>query len=84
MELSGGYLLQSNPSSAGLEFRQMWDLSEIPMFVKSGAIIPSVPGRYAHGIGSAQSEYPALAWSIYPGSSQGSLFDICGDRLMHI
>jgi len=44
------------------------DLSEIPIFVKAGAVIPTVP---VGGVGLARKQYTTLRFSVYPGTNSG-------------
>jgi alpha-glucosidase (family GH31 glycosyl hydrolase) len=55
---------------------QRWiDMSEIPIYVRAGAIIPIIPvtGRddRASTIGLARKQYTTLGLSVYPGTSSG-------------
>jgi len=58
-------------SPLGLTQSFQWDLSEIPLFVKAGSVIPMVPEAYVSGFGNANKQYNALSWVIYPGAPSG-------------
>ena len=41
------------------------DLKEIPVFVRVGAVIPSIPVKAGNTIGLAQQQYNHLIWTVY-------------------
>lgn len=49
-----------------------YDLGEVPILVRAGAIIPSRPVRTGDTIGVAARQYGELIFSVYPGSTSGS------------
>lgn len=51
---------------------KLFDLSEIPIFYRAGAVIPSIPVPVGDTLGLAQRAYTALNFAIVPGSSSGS------------
>lgn len=48
-----------------------YDLSEIPVFVKAGAIIPGIPVRHGDTVGVARRQYRTLVLTVYPGAAAG-------------
>lgn len=50
---------------------KQYALSEIPVFVKAGAVIPTRPIVTGDTIGKAEEQYDALAFTIYPGAASG-------------
>lgn len=51
---------------------KQWDISEIPLFVRAGAIIPRTPVSVGDTIGLAQRAYTILQLDIYPGAVNGT------------
>jgi len=51
------------------ELNKLWDLSEIPIFIRGGAIIPTIPVTPGDTIGVASRQYTTLIFSIHPGGS---------------
>eukprot|EP01130_Rhizamoeba_saxonica_P000608 TRINITY_DN1056_c0_g1_i3.p1 TRINITY_DN1056_c0_g1~~TRINITY_DN1056_c0_g1_i3.p1 ORF type:complete len:918 (+),score=174.74 TRINITY_DN1056_c0_g1_i3:238-2991(+) len=43
-----------------------WDLSEVPVYVKEGAIIPTISDDFVTNIANAQNQYKGLTFNIYP------------------
>eukprot|EP00825_Cyclidium_porcatum_P031628 TRINITY_DN3351_c0_g1_i2.p1 TRINITY_DN3351_c0_g1~~TRINITY_DN3351_c0_g1_i2.p1 ORF type:complete len:803 (+),score=106.51 TRINITY_DN3351_c0_g1_i2:339-2747(+) len=58
--------------SGGSNFSKLWDVSEIPMFVKAGAVIPKKLLDVTDIIGTAQQNYTKLLFEVYPGTQSGS------------
>jgi len=58
-------------NAAGEVITKSWDLSEIPIFVRGGAVIPSIPNELVGVTGNAHRQYPGLVWTIYPGANTG-------------
>jgi len=54
----------------GSSITRQYDISEIPMFIRAGAIIPRIPNPTQIGIASQQ--FSALDIYIYPGNSSSS------------
>jgi hypothetical protein len=50
---------------------KLYDLTEIPIFVRLGALIPSTPRALGATIGMAQRLYEALTFSVYGISDSG-------------
>jgi len=50
-----------------------FDLSEIPVFVRAGAIIPKIPVNPGDTIGLARRQYTTLVIQVYPGKPQNSI-----------
>jgi len=70
-------------SPGGLVLDRRYDLSEVPVFIKGGAVIPSLPTyppeqdshsvyRQGSSIGGAQRAYSTVVLTVYPGDSKGS------------
>jgi alpha-glucosidase (family GH31 glycosyl hydrolase) len=51
---------------------RLYALDEIPVLVRAGAIIPTLPSTIGDTIGVAGRQYDALVYTIYPGSNNGS------------
>ncbi|EDQ92185.1 uncharacterized protein MONBRDRAFT_5942 [Monosiga brevicollis MX1] len=58
--------------SESIQYTKKYDLSEVPVFVRAGAVIPLRPFDTTDTIGVAQRQYTALDFEIYPGTSSGS------------
>ena len=52
-------------------YNKDWDISEVPVFVREGAIVAKRPLDFvrAHTIGSAQRDFSRLELNIYPGDN---------------
>jgi len=58
-------------SSTGKIITKKFDIREIPVFVKAGAIVPTIPlGPDVLGI--AQRQYNTIVFNLYPGATTGS------------
>ena len=68
-EVGTGALLEG-----GTTLTKGYDLTEVPLFVRAGAVVPSTDvGAGATTLGGAMSTvYSALTFSIYPGATEGS------------
>ena len=66
----------------GQQVTRNYHLSEVPVFVRGGAIMPTLPeyhprskpfvGREeAYDVGGAQRDYDVLVLTVYPGGNQG-------------
>jgi hypothetical protein len=51
---------------------KFYDLSEIPIFIRAGAIIPSIPVVPGNTLGLAQQQYSNLVFTVHPGAVSGS------------
>ena len=71
VEEATGALLQG-AQDGSTKLTKQFDLSEIPLFVRAGAIIPRIPVRMGDTIGLAQRAYTTLQLDIYPGATSGS------------
>lgn len=49
-----------------------YDLTEVPVFVRAGAVIPTIPVRTGATLGLATKQYTELEFSVYPGATAGS------------
>jgi len=65
---SGNFFSQGGQGSV---YAKWYDLSEIPVFIRGGAIIPKIPIKTGNTIGRAGSQYHQLVFAIYPGASSG-------------
>eukprot|EP01059_Diplonema_ambulator_P002172 TRINITY_DN11809_c0_g1_i1.p1 TRINITY_DN11809_c0_g1~~TRINITY_DN11809_c0_g1_i1.p1 ORF type:complete len:1002 (+),score=182.69 TRINITY_DN11809_c0_g1_i1:42-3047(+) len=45
---------------------------EIPMYIKAGAIIPTIPLRTGNTLGRAADPYRVLEFTVYPGAATGN------------
>eukprot|EP01125_Pyxidicula_operculata_P005865 TRINITY_DN2050_c0_g6_i2.p1 TRINITY_DN2050_c0_g6~~TRINITY_DN2050_c0_g6_i2.p1 ORF type:complete len:1034 (+),score=272.65 TRINITY_DN2050_c0_g6_i2:380-3481(+) len=68
VEKDTGYL---HTGSSSTVLQKKFDLSEIPVFVRGGSIIPGVPLQDGNIIGVAQRQYTTLTLTVYPGNSSG-------------
>ena len=50
----------------------LWDISDIPIFVKGGSVLPMIPEPFISGLGNANNQFQALSWVIYPGATTGT------------
>lgn len=65
------------------------DLSDVPLFARAGAVIPTRPVRTGNTIGLANKPYEELIWTIYfakgvPRSGSGYVYDDDGNTLAHV
>ena len=49
-----------------------YDLSETPVLVRAGAVIPGIPIHPGDTTGLARRQYASLSFTVYPGASKGS------------
>lgn len=70
-ERTTGTLLNSSNFVDG-NYTHLYDLTEIPIFIKGGSIIPQIPYNPADVLGVAKRTYTSLHFDIAPGSTQGS------------
>jgi hypothetical protein len=71
-EKTTGTLLTGASDGSSL-LTKSFDLSEIPIFIRGGAIIPKVPVPPGNTLGIARRQYTTLILDIYPGSNSGSI-----------
>eukprot|EP01012_Entosiphon_sulcatum_P010211 TRINITY_DN1591_c0_g1_i1.p1 TRINITY_DN1591_c0_g1~~TRINITY_DN1591_c0_g1_i1.p1 ORF type:complete len:919 (+),score=202.04 TRINITY_DN1591_c0_g1_i1:26-2758(+) len=58
--------------TGGQRLTKPYDLSEIPIFVRAGTVIPSRPPVSAgHSIGLAARQYDSLVFTVFPGANSG-------------
>ena len=70
VERHSGAVLRAGPDGAVLTRR--YDLAEVPVFVRGGAVVPSVPvGEGAAVLGAAARAYTDLVFTVYPGADSG-------------
>jgi alpha-glucosidase len=62
-------LLLTGDSGQGSILTKAYDLSEIPVFVRAGAIVPEVSVEPGNTLGLASQPYNRLTLNIYPGLS---------------
>uniref|UniRef100_A0A6B2KX16 DUF5110 domain-containing protein n=1 Tax=Arcella intermedia TaxID=1963864 RepID=A0A6B2KX16_9EUKA len=70
-EKETGMLLKGEAAGNTI-LNKSWDLSEIPVYYRAGAIIPRIPVNVGDTLGLAQRQYTALILTIYPGATSGS------------
>eukprot|EP00042_Codosiga_hollandica_P032126 m.200668 g.200668 ORF g.200668 m.200668 type:complete len:1028 (+) comp53818_c0_seq1:262-3345(+) len=70
-EVTSGSLI-NGASDGNTILTKSYDLSEIPVFVRAGAIVPSIPIVEGNTIGLAQQQYTSLVFNIHPGATEGS------------
>ncbi|QDZ20538.1 glycoside hydrolase [Chloropicon primus] len=59
--------------SSGSYIKHAWDITEVPTYVKAGAIIPiSLDGEAGKTIGQAGNPYLTLGFEIYPAATPSS------------
>lgn len=71
-ELATGVLL-TGASDGSSTLTKSWDLTEVPILVRGGAILPTIPVRAGHVIATAQQQYSSLVFTVYPGATSGSV-----------
>jgi hypothetical protein len=62
-------VVHTGKSDGSSELNKEFDLSEIPVFIRGGAIIPTLPVVSGDTIGVASRQYTTLIFSIHPGGS---------------
>ena len=60
-------------SGANVNLTKSYDLTEIPMLVRCGAVLPTIPLLPGHSIGNARKDYTALMFEISPGATSGAV-----------
>eukprot|EP01126_Amoeba_proteus_P047207 TRINITY_DN5379_c0_g1_i4.p1 TRINITY_DN5379_c0_g1~~TRINITY_DN5379_c0_g1_i4.p1 ORF type:complete len:454 (-),score=92.74 TRINITY_DN5379_c0_g1_i4:141-1502(-) len=58
-------------NSAGSVIQNSYDISEVPVYVRAGAIIPGIALHDGELIGVAQRQYTHLVLTVYPGTLSG-------------
>jgi hypothetical protein len=71
-EKTTGVLL-TGASDGSTILTKSFDITEIPVFIRSGAIIPKIPLPPGNTLGLARRQYTTLILEIYPGQNSGSL-----------
>ena len=72
IEKDTGFLHNAGaPGSSGLMLNKSYDVTEIPVFIKAGTVLPSTPVRVGDTVGLAMRQYVELQFSIYPGTDSG-------------
>lgn len=66
-------VVHSAKADTGSVLTKAYDISETPVFVRAGAIIPTVPLQDGDTIGVASRQYTDLEFNIYPGATSGSV-----------
>ena len=71
--LSGAVISPS--SSEGIMYERAYDISEIPHFIKAGAVLPMLPLQVGNTIGRASQQYTELdiVLGVAPASLDGSV-----------
>lgn len=70
-EETSGSLLQGSESAPTIRTKP-FDISEVPVYVRAGSIIPSIPIVIGSTLGLAQQQYTTLEFNVYPGASNGT------------
>lgn len=65
-------VLHTGAADGSTILTKQYALSEVPVFVRAGAVIPSRPIVTGNTIGRAEQQYEALTFTIYPGASNGT------------
>lgn len=80
-ELNSGLML-----AGGSTLQKQWDISEIPVFIKAGAIIPQRLLEGKEVISTAQQIFSKLMLEIYPGAQTGeyTLFEDDGQSIAYL
>merc|ERR1712196_55695 len=50
---------------------RLYDIDEVPVLVRAGAVIPTRPSDVGQTIGAASQQYKALIFDVYPGADSG-------------
>ncbi|KAK3233298.1 hypothetical protein CYMTET_56397 [Cymbomonas tetramitiformis] len=61
-----------NGGRDGKVVESLYALDEVPVLVRAGAVIPSIPLAIGDTIGTAGRPYDALVFTVYPGKSAGA------------
>jgi hypothetical protein len=64
--------LNGTQQTQGAKLLKLYPLRVVPVFVKSGAVITTIPLEPGNLIGTAQRQYSSLIFSIYPGETAGA------------
>jgi hypothetical protein len=64
--------LIAGASDGSTIWTKSYDLSEVPIFIRAGAVIASIPIRAGNVIATAQQQYTTLVFTVYPGAASGS------------
>jgi len=59
-------------NSGNYIIKKSYDISQIPVFIRAGAIIPSIPVEFGQTIALAKNQYTKLIFTIYPGKTSGN------------
>lgn len=66
-ELASGAL-----TAGGQVVDRKYHLSELPVFVRGGSILPQIPVVTGDTLGLAARQWDAVTWTVFPGSDRGS------------
>lgn len=58
------------PGGATIELE--YGLTDTPVWVRAGAVLPLLPASFAPALGISAQQYTALEFQIYPGAEAGS------------
>ena len=64
-------VLHAPPGAGGAVLTKDYDLTEVPVFVRGGAVIPSIPLVDGDTTGTAARQYATLEFSVFPGGAGG-------------
>ena len=66
------HYLTGTQVTEGAMLQKRYPLDAVPVFIKSGAVIPTIPLVAGDLVGTAQKQYTSLVFSVFPGESSGS------------
>jgi alpha-glucosidase (family GH31 glycosyl hydrolase) len=69
VELGTGVVHQGG---SNVVLTRAFDLREIPVFARAGAVIPTIPLVDGQTLGMTQRQYDSLVFSVFPGATSGS------------
>lgn len=72
-DLTSGQVFNGSTLPVPSNHSRLFDLSEIPIFAKAGAVLPGIPYDEHDVIGVAQRAYTNLTFTIVPGAPAGSV-----------
>lgn len=64
-------VVHTGADSTGTALTKAYDLSETPVFVRAGAIVPTIRVTDGDTIGVAGRQYTNVEFAVYPGSTEG-------------
>ena len=64
-------VVHTGADATGTTLTKAYDISETPVFVRAGAIVPSIRVTDGDTVGVAGRQYTNVEFAVYPGSTKG-------------